>query len=197
MAGSGVGARTVASDHLGKDLPVKRSPLAALALLLALACASCSDDDPEPKIAPPESSSPAPTETETTSEPPEPLDPEETVRAWVEARNVAMATGEVTDLQALSADDCTSCVDQIEPIKQIYEAGGHFETMGWRVKSSTIDTQTSSTATVSTALIIAGGRTFPERGADPVVYGEEKRIAIFEMGRTNGTWSVTLIGFAR
>ena len=83
--------RAVASVHLGKDLPVKRSPLAALALMLALACASCSDDDPEPRISPPESSSPAPTETETTSEPPEALDPEETVRAWVEARNVARA----------------------------------------------------------------------------------------------------------
>ena len=76
---------------------MKRSPLAALALMLALACAGCSDDDPEPRFGPPESTSPAPTETGTTSEPPEPLDPEETVRAWVEARNTALRTGTADD----------------------------------------------------------------------------------------------------
>ena len=86
---------------------MKRSPLAALALLLALACASCSDDEPEPKFGPPESTSPAPTETDTTSEPPEPLDPEETVRAWVEARNAAIAgQARRRTCRPLSADDC-------------------------------------------------------------------------------------------
>ena len=62
--------------------------------MLALACAACNDDDPEPRFGPPESTSPAPTETETTSELPEPLDPEETVRAWVEAQNVTLQDGE-------------------------------------------------------------------------------------------------------
>ena len=83
---------------------MKRSPLAALALLLALACAACNDDDPEPRFGPPESTSPAPTETETTSEPPEPLDPEETVRAWVEAQNLALRTGETQDVRALGRE---------------------------------------------------------------------------------------------
>ena len=76
---------------------MKRSPLAALALMLALAGAACNDDDPEPRFGPPESTSPAPTETETTSEAPDRLDPEETVRAWVKARNVTVADGSTDD----------------------------------------------------------------------------------------------------
>ena len=83
---------------------MKRSPLAALALMLALACAACNDDDPEPRFGPPESTSPAPTETETTSQAPDPLDPEETVRAWVKARNVTVRTADSTAVYALSTD---------------------------------------------------------------------------------------------
>jgi len=180
---------------------VTRSPLAALALMLALmlalACAACNDDDPEPRFGPPESTSPAPTETETTSEPPDALDPQGTVVAWVEARNTALATGNVTQLQALSAPGCSSCKDQIEPIQQVHEAGGHFETKGWHVKKSRVDSLSRSRASVSTALVLAGGRTVPEAGADPVEYAQEKRIAIFELSNTNGAWSVTLIGFLR
>ncbi|HET9422562.1 MAG TPA: DUF6318 family protein, partial [Nocardioides sp.] len=103
---------------------MKRSPLAALALMLALAGASCSDDDPEPKIAPPESSSAEPTETETTTEPPDPLDPEETVRAWVEARNVTVRTGDAKAVYDLSTEGCTSCTNSVEPIRQVYRDGG-------------------------------------------------------------------------
>ena len=70
---------------------MKRTPLAALAVLMAVGCAGCSDD-PEPDFAPPESTSPAPTDptTSSTTEEPERLSPEETVRAWVEARNIAV-----------------------------------------------------------------------------------------------------------
>ena len=72
---------------------MKRPLLAALAMLTLVVCAGC-NDDPEPDFAPPESTSPAPTPP-TTSEPPEPerLSPEETVRAWVEARNITVQDG--------------------------------------------------------------------------------------------------------
>jgi hypothetical protein len=177
---------------------VKRIRLAALALALGLACVGCGDD-PEPEFSPPETTSPAPTETETTSDPPEPekLSPEETVRAWVDARNEAMASGDVSGLRSLSAPTCSSCEDQIDPIKQVHDAGGYFKTKGWRVKRSHLDSQSGSHATVSAALILEGGRTVPAQGAEPVDYPSEKRIAVFEMAKRRGTWTVTLIGFVR
>ena len=78
---------------------MKRPLLAALAMLTLVVCAGC-NDDPEPDFAPPESTSPAPTPP-TTSEPPEPerLSPEETVRAWVEARNVGAQDGALTQVE--------------------------------------------------------------------------------------------------
>jgi hypothetical protein len=196
LAGSGLGARTVASDHLGKDLPVKRSPLAALALLLALACASCSDDDPEPKIAPPESSSPAPTETETTSEPPEPLDPEETVRAWVEARNVTVHTGNAKAVYGLSTDGCTTCSNSVEPIRQVYKDGGRLETFGWRVQSVERKPDFDSSGNVAAALVFTAGRTFPTANADPVVYDEEKHILLFRLKQDGQQWKIDHFAYA-
>ena len=113
---------------------MKRPLLAALAVLALVVCAGC-NDDPEPDFAPPESTSPAPTTPPTTSEPPEPerLSPEETVRAWVEARNALMLTGNASKIDSLSAANCTTCADQIDPLKAVLRAGGRFETDGWRV----------------------------------------------------------------
>ena len=142
---------------------MKRSPLAALALMLALACAGCSDDDPEPRFGPPESTSPAPTETETTSAPPEALDPEETVRAWVEARNVTVQNGDAKAVYGLSADGCTSCTNSVEPIRQVYKDGGHLETFGWRVKSVERRPDFDSTGNVAAAVLPPRGGPFLQR----------------------------------
>jgi hypothetical protein len=182
--------------HLGKDLSLKRTRLAGLAVALALACVACSDD-PEPKLSPPESSSPAPTETETTSEPPEPkpLNPEETVRAWVEARDVLMLTGEASGVEGLSARSCTTCADQINPLKAVHRAGGSFETRGWRVVRSQVDSTSATRAQVTAGLAMAGGTTYPRADAEPVNYSPEKRIAVFKLTRAGGTWTVQMIGF--
>ena len=70
----------------------------ALATLLAVCLVgACSDDDPEPDIADPTASassssatvSPSPTVSATPA-----LGPEDTVRAWVEARNAALQDGD-------------------------------------------------------------------------------------------------------
>ncbi len=116
---------------------MKRPLLAALAALALVVCAGC-NDDPEPDFAPPESTSPAPTTPPTTSEPPEPerLSPEETVRAWVEARNITVRTGDAYDVRRLSAADCESCADSDRARRgRSTRLAGDFETTGWRVES--------------------------------------------------------------
>ena len=77
------------------------------ALAVAAALVGCSGD-PEPRVAPTEapsvsaspSSTPDPTPTEAAE-----LDPEQTVRAWIEAQNVALTTGDFRRLQSLSSPD--------------------------------------------------------------------------------------------
>ncbi len=173
---------------------MKRSPLAALALLLALACAACNDDDPEPRFGPPESTSPAPTGTETTSEPPEPLGPEETVRAWVEAQNLALRTGETQDVRALGPK-CSSCDDFIVPIEETYDAGGSYETAGWQIVSLKNQDLKANAADVSAAIKFARGKRIPERGAEPVHFAKQQHIMAFELNKTSMGWRVTLVGF--
>ena len=175
-----------------------RTPLAALALVAALACAGCNDDDPRPDFAPPESTSPAPTTPPTTSEPPEPerLSPEETVRAWVEARNLGLKTGRLTQVRELSAPNCTSCNDLIDPIEDVYEAGGEFRTRGWSIAGLNVKKADSRRAEIQVALDVAGGQTIQEAGGEPVSYPPENGIAIFELASNDDErWAVSLLGF--
>lgn len=174
---------------------MKRTPLAALALVAALVV-GC-DDEVEPDFAPPESTSPAPTDP-TTSTPPEPekLSPEETVRAWVEARNITVQDGSSDAVYALSSDDCEACRNSVEPIRQLYIDGGHMETTGWRVKSAERRPDFSSSREVAAAVVFDKGVTYPEAGADPISYDKEKRILVFRLNKQDGVWLVAHFAYA-
>ncbi len=80
----------------------------ALATLLAVCLVgACSDDDPQPDIAEPTPSAPSSSATVSTSptESATPtLGPEETVRAWVDAWNEALRTGDTASVRALVAE---------------------------------------------------------------------------------------------
>ena len=122
-----------------------RLGVAALAACLALALVGC-ESEPEPRLADPTSeptSEPTAVETSEVTAPPtsppstavteepEPLGPEETVRAWVNAFNRLLTTGDAADLSALSAEGCDACNQVIRAIEPIYESGGSTETRGW------------------------------------------------------------------
>jgi hypothetical protein len=168
-----------------------RTVLTALSCLSVLALGACSEDDPEPKFAPTPSTS-APT-SPTTS--PTSVDPEHTVRAWIEAQNTALRTGETDDLKALSATSCRGCSDFIRPIESVYEDGGHFTTKGWTVVTAEARPQTSAPVVVDVAVSIAGGETVIESGADPVVYGTDKKIMTFKVDDDGQGMKVTFVGF--
>jgi len=168
----------------------------AVALLLATLGSAC-DDEPKPDVADPSpsSSSPSPSESETsptTTPTPEVLTPEETVRAWVDARNQALQDGDTSSAEALSAPSCKTCADLLAPVRQVYEAGGHFETTGWRVVSAK-ETSTSPSPVISAGLKYAAGTTVPSAGAEPVTYEVERHIARFTMTSSSGTWLVESI----
>lgn len=171
---------------------------AGVAAVLGALLVGCSDD-PRPKMASSPSASPtvseAPSTDPTPSQAPDVLGPEETVRAWVEARNETVQGGSSDAVYALSSRDCTTCRDSIEPVTDVYEAGGRFETTGWTVVRTRLVDGSGRAAKVSTALIYESGRTFPTGGASPITYVDQRRIATFELRRDANTWAVSFIGY--
>jgi hypothetical protein len=171
---------------------VTRTAVAALALVVAGLAAAC-DDDPKPRIGPPESTSPAPSGPSGT---PEALSPEETVRAWVEARNRAVQTGDVKDVYDLSTPDCTACANSVEPVRNVYDEGGRFETEGWQVRSVRRAEDFTSTHSLAAALLFTAGRTIPSAGAQPVTYDAERHIVLFTVSRSRGLWKIDHFAFS-
>jgi len=169
----------------------------AVALLLATLGSAC-DDEPEPDIADPSPSSSAPSPSESESSPstsptPEALTPEETVRAWVDARNQALQDGDTTDVRTLSAADCRSCDELIKPIESTFAAGGSFATDGWSIGG--IRKTSDQPIRIVTGMDIAGGTTIPEAGGTPVDYQAEKHAIRFELIDTEGALQVSLVLF--
>ncbi|MDQ4052603.1 MAG: DUF6318 family protein [Actinomycetota bacterium] len=163
------------------------------ATLLALTLLAACSDDPELRVEPSESPT-SPSSTSPTSEPAQVLGPEETVRAWVDARNVLMLEGDATAVEALSAPSCKTCRNSIAPLKEVHKNGGRFENDGWTVSSSRVRSETAARATVSVALVTSAGTTIPSIGAEPVSYEEENRIAVFRLAFNKG-WRVGFIGY--
>ncbi|MDO9495932.1 MAG: DUF6318 family protein, partial [Nocardioides sp.] len=117
-------------------------------------------------------------------------DPEQAVRAWVDARNVTVQTGETTAVDALIAPTCETCRNSVDAVVRIYEQGGHYETSGWTVLKSRVVTESQQSAELSVDLLYDSGRTFPSAGADPITYREERHTAIFRLRREESGWLV-------
>jgi len=170
-----------------------RATLTALTLIPTLLVAGCSDDDPKPKFDPPssEASSGSPSPTATTNA----LGPVGTVRAWVDARNTALVTGDVSRVEALSADGCTTCQDSLDPIRQVHADGGSFDTDGWEVVSARLKSRSGDKARVTAAINYAPGTTIPKEGASPISYGLERHIVVLDLARVQDQWQVRFLGY--
>jgi hypothetical protein len=179
----------------GRDLRVNRCrPAIALGLAVpALVLGGCSGE-PEPRIAPSESPSPA-TSSESTSADPSPSNPVATVRAWVDAQNDALTTGDTEQLKVLSADPCQACDDFIEPIERVYRQGGYFRTEGWKVVAAKTRPGSHNPFVVNAGIVIAGGKTLTKEGAKPVVYGPDRRIVVFKVDEQRSRLVVSFLGF--
>ncbi|WP_343910895.1 DUF6318 family protein [Nocardioides aquiterrae] len=174
------------------DVTGTRAVIAAVGVALVLGVAACSGSDPEPRLAPPSNSAPS---TPSTSPVATSLDPAGTVQAWIAAQNDALSTGDTAGLRALGAKGCRGCADFVKPIERVYADGGHFDTEGWSVIAAKTRPGSDNPAVVDVAVSIAGGRTTPKAGADPVVYGRQKRIMLFKLVPAGGRLLVNFVGF--
>lgn len=187
---------------LGKDLPVKRL-LRAIAVsgVLSVLLAGCSGDEPRPKMAPTTSASPTPSvppslDPTPTVVPTAPvLGPEETVRAWVEARNETLGSGLAASATLLSARDCKSCRDLLSPIESLYADGGRVETRGWIVEKLRKRPDFGRSGQLLAAVKFSPGKTFTTSSAKPTTFAAENHIMQFGVIRESDTWRISQIVF--
>ena len=167
---------------------------ALAALVVVLGSTACSDDDPEPKFAPP-SASPTPSEP-STSVVSSSSDPVSVARAWIEAQNEALQSGDTSGARGLATENCRSCDGLIRPIEEVFEAGGRFVTKGWTVDKAKEARRTDTRATVNAAVTISGGTTYPSADAEPVEFKTERTILVFKLERAaRDDWQIAFIGF--
>lgn len=169
--------------------------VALLATGLLCATAAC-QDEPKPDIADPTPTSPAPSPTEsspTTSPTAEALTPEETVRAWVDAQNTALETGDTGGLVALAASDCADCAEFVKSIDDVYAAGGHFEGGRWRFVRGTLDQESASVTVFTCGIRIAAGSVVKADGAPPESYPADSLLFKFGLGRSGPRWTISTI----
>jgi hypothetical protein len=172
---------------------IQRSAATLAALLVLSACSG----DPEPKFEPePTESVPG---TSPAVETPEPtptsvaLDPEETVRAWVDAWSASLRSGDTSEVRAYLADPCDGCDGLIEPSETIHESGGVFAGGEWRVDKLNLEDQTAGSVTVNVAVTIAAGSTANSAGAQPSEYPESRHIVKFGLRNESGNWRITMM----
>ncbi|WP_155992824.1 DUF6318 family protein [Nocardioides sp. URHA0020] len=171
-----------------------RAVLALSSLLPVLLLAGCSDDEPQPKFGPTPSAT-APTSASTASSSAAALGPEETVRAWVDAQNIALRTGDTSRLEALSHDPCKTCDQFIDPIAQVYSDGGSFQGGAWTVAAAKARSQTESRTVVDVGVEVDGGSTKKSSQAQPVKYEADKHIMEFRLVADGDDWAISFIGF--
>jgi hypothetical protein len=175
---------------------MSRTSVAAVVVVVAL-LGACSDDDPKPDIADPTpsaSTSSAAVSTSPTVSATPALGPEETVRAWVEAQNHALKTGDTSGLRALSATGCKGCAEFPDAIDEVVTAGGSFEGGQWTVARTQVEDPSARPVRVNVAVRIAGGTTIAAAGGEPTNYGASSRLLVFELADASGAWLISLIG---
>jgi len=173
-----------------------RTRAALAALLVAGLLASCSEDDPEPDIADPTTSAPTGTASESASPSAKPTGlatPKSTVAAWVAVWNAALSSGDTRAIHRLETPDCRNCAAISAVIDDVVAAGGSFQGGEWSIGKSKVVVVDERRVKVNVAMSVAEGSTINSAGEEPVHYEADKRIVVYELERTAGSWLVDAI----
>lgn len=177
---------------------VRRPYAATAALALALAVAGCGDDSPDepeasstPTTSTSAASSASPTDEATTKA----LGPVQTVRAWVDAYNEMVTTGDAEDVRAITTEGCTTCENLLEPVLETHDNGGRYEDPGWKVIDAKRDRDWPESREVAAAVRFAAGRVWKSEGATANAYPREDHIISFNLRKGEDGWRVNDIVF--
>lgn len=173
----------------------------AVGAVVGLLLAGCSGEDARPRMAPTPAPSPSPTVSPppsvspTPTQAPEVLGPEETVRAWIAARNEALQSGDTSSARQFQASDCSSCEPFLNSIEETFAAGGRFIRGGWAVDAATERNPGSPEVHVDVAITIRNGSRIPASEGEPIPFEEQREILRFVVEWQEGVAVISFIGF--
>lgn len=166
---------------------------------LALALTACGDD---PKTAPQDK----PTDWSTVSTGASPdatddtavsLTPVQVVRAWFKGLNQLIESGDGSAARSLITNNCGTCDEEIRPIEETFEDGGHYRLQGrgWIVKSVKLRKSDRHSATVLAAYAGSSGQLVPSKNATPVPFEGEHSIVEIHLVKHPQGWRIKFIGY--
>jgi hypothetical protein len=89
-------------------------------------------------------------------------------RYWIDTLNTATTSGDTTKLRTLQKPSCETCADFAKQLDEIYGAGGHVETEGFKVKKLANEAGVPSPgAGVSVVLTATPQKVYKTKGATP------------------------------
>jgi hypothetical protein len=119
-------------------------------------------------------------------------------RYWVGALNQATTTGNTKQLLALSGPKCQVCTDFAKALKQIYSAGGHVETKGWKVTNVIpIAGQSLKHPGFQVVATISPQKVYRSKGAKVQTYGGGHQGMRMFLTRSGDKWLVESIEIAQ
>jgi hypothetical protein len=168
-------------------------------MLCALVAAGCqSNPAPPPLESAADSSTPSPTASPAEAAPTLPAEAKGTseaaarafVRHYIDALNHAAATGNTSQLAALSDPDCASCTSIRRNIDDIYGADGELRGEGWILVGTRALRITRRTATLSMDMRLEPETVIRSAGAEALHNeGSRQPMTIFLTWR-HGSWRV-------
>jgi hypothetical protein len=111
---------------------------------------------------------------------------------WVDTLNEATTSGDTAQLRKLSTDACKLCTDFIQRLDTIYADGGHVETEGFSLKSTTMEGGfTADHAGMIAVLDSAPQTVVEEKDAQESEHAGGPLRFRFVLDRANDHWVVT------
>jgi hypothetical protein len=117
---------------------------------------------------------------------------------WVNTLNQATTSGKTEQLLALSGPKCARCKDFAQQLKQIYSAGGHVETKGWKVTNVIpIAGENLKHPGFQVVATVSPQKVYRSKGAKPQTYaGGHQGMRMF-LTRAGDQWQVATIEIAQ
>jgi hypothetical protein len=115
-------------------------------------------------------------------------------RYWIDTLNKATTTGDTKQLKTLQKPSCETCADFTKQLDDIYGAGGHVETDGFKIKKIVNEAGVPAPgAGISVVLTATPQKVYKTKGATPrSLKGGELRLRLI-MVRVKNHWSMDRI----
>ncbi|MDT0203272.1 DUF6318 family protein [Nocardioides sp. AE5] len=202
--GRGRHRRSLLSREVNGLMGVVRRVAVVATCVPVLVLAGCGDDESAgepvelPSLSPSAASLPSMSESvEVEDLPADEVEPEEFVRAWVDAYNHAALTGDASRIRALSLDACVTCTGFAEAYEGAYSAGGGVTiddgALPAEVSALSNATEAGGFTRVEASLKFNAGKS-SEGDAEPTAYPASEDDWVFYLVLVDGQWRVSDVG---